>query len=48
MVEKYGASYVTLHVRKSNRAALHLYRESLGFRYVQPGYHALTNVDKLE
>lgn len=33
MVEIYGADYVTLHVRKSNKAALHLYRDTLGFRY---------------
>ena len=27
----YNASYVSLHVRKSNRAALGLYRDTLGF-----------------
>lgn len=31
MCEVYGASYVGLHVRKSNRAALHLYRDTLQF-----------------
>lgn len=31
MASIYGASYVSLHVRKSNRAALGLYRDSLGF-----------------
>ncbi|EPY53020.1 NatA N-acetyltransferase complex catalytic subunit Ard1 [Schizosaccharomyces cryophilus OY26] len=31
MVEVYGARYMSLHVRKSNRAALHLYRDSLKF-----------------
>lgn len=31
MVETYGARYVSLHVRESNIAALHLYKETLGF-----------------
>ena len=31
MASIYGASYVSLHVRKSNRAALGLYRDTLGF-----------------
>ncbi|KAF2202463.1 acyl-CoA N-acyltransferase [Delitschia confertaspora ATCC 74209] len=31
MAETYGASYVSLHVRVSNTAALHLYRDTLGF-----------------
>ena len=31
MVETYGARYVSLHVRESNVAALHLYKETLGF-----------------
>lgn len=31
MVETYGAKYVSLHVRESNVAALHLYKETLGF-----------------
>jgi ribosomal protein S18 acetylase RimI-like enzyme len=31
MTSIYGASYVSLHVRKSNRAALGLYRDTLGF-----------------
>ncbi|KAH9999796.1 acyl-CoA N-acyltransferase [Russula vinacea] len=31
MASVYRASYVSLHVRKSNRAALCLYRDSLGF-----------------
>ena len=31
MVETYGAQYVSLHVRESNVAALHLYKETLGF-----------------
>jgi len=33
MVENYDARYVSLHVRKSNRAALRLYRDTLGFTY---------------
>lgn len=31
MAEVFGATYVSLHVRKSNRAALHLYTQTLGF-----------------
>ncbi|CAK9437638.1 uncharacterized protein LODBEIA_P20160 [Lodderomyces beijingensis] len=31
MCESFDAKYVSLHVRKSNRAALHLYRDSLQF-----------------
>ena len=31
MATIYQASYVSLHVRKSNRAALSLYRDTLGF-----------------
>ncbi len=31
MVEVYGAEFVSLHVRESNVAALHLYKETLGF-----------------
>ncbi|KAF2100920.1 acyl-CoA N-acyltransferase [Rhizodiscina lignyota] len=31
MAETYGAHYVSLHVRVSNHAALHLYRDTLGF-----------------
>ena len=34
MVENYDAKYVSLHVRKSNRAALSLYRDTLNFTYV--------------
>ena len=32
-MENYDAKYVSLHVRKSNRAALSLYRDTLKFRY---------------
>ncbi|KAK5090594.1 hypothetical protein LTR05_000769 [Lithohypha guttulata] len=31
MAEVFGADYVSLHVRVSNSAALHLYRDTLGF-----------------
>jgi ribosomal protein S18 acetylase RimI-like enzyme len=31
MAAVYRASFVSLHVRKSNRAALGLYRDTLGF-----------------
>ena len=31
MASIYRASHVSLHVRKSNRAALSLYRDTLGF-----------------
>lgn len=31
MASVYKAAYVSLHVRKSNRAALGLYRDTLGF-----------------
>ncbi len=37
MAETFSAKYVSLHVRMSNTAALHLYRETLGF-----------SVDKIE
>ncbi|KAF5387725.1 hypothetical protein D9615_000551 [Tricholomella constricta] len=38
----YRASYVSLHVRKSNRAALGLYRDTLGFtvKGIEKGYYA--------
>lgn len=32
MVEMFGAHYVSLHVRVSNAAAIHLYRDTLGFK----------------
>jgi len=42
MLEIFKASYVGLHVRKSNRAALGLYRDTLGFGItkVEKGYYA--------
>ena len=36
MLENYDAAFVSLHVRVSNRAALHLYTNTLGFSYVAP------------
>lgn len=42
MVENFNAQYVSLHVRKSNRAALHLYTETLKFSIseIEPKYYA--------
>ncbi|CAD7693415.1 unnamed protein product [Nyctereutes procyonoides] len=42
MIENFSAKYVFLHVRKSNRAALHLYSNTLNFQVseVEPKYYA--------
>lgn len=42
MAETFAAHYVSLHVRVSNTAALHLYRDTLGFTVdkVEPKYYA--------
>ena len=42
MLESHGAQYVSLHVRMSNTAALHLYRDTLGFQVekVEAKYYA--------
>ncbi|KAG7096764.1 N-terminal acetyltransferase A complex catalytic subunit ard1 [Marasmius oreades] len=42
MTTVYRAAYVSLHVRKSNRAALSLYRDTLGFtvKDIEKGYYA--------
>ncbi|KAG8624265.1 hypothetical protein KVT40_007332 [Elsinoe batatas] len=42
MFETYSASYVSLHVRVSNIAALALYRDTLGFKVMgtEPKYYA--------
>lgn len=42
MNENFRAKYVSLHVRKSNRAALHLYANTLGFTMseIEPKYYA--------
>lgn len=37
MIEVFNARYVSLHVRVTNRAALSLYRDTLGFRCVLAG-----------
>ncbi|KAL3319190.1 N-alpha-acetyltransferase 10 [Cichlidogyrus casuarinus] len=41
MVETFQASYVSLHVRRSNRAALGLYSKVLGFQQsdIEPKYY---------
>ncbi|KAG2668749.1 hypothetical protein I3760_14G005300 [Carya illinoinensis] len=41
MEQVYGAEYVSLHVRKSNRAAFNLYKETLGYKihYVEAKYY---------
>ena len=50
MVENYDAKYVSLHVRKSNRAALSLYRDTLKFTYplwpMSKAYDRLLEVEK--
>ncbi|KAN0097448.1 Acyl-CoA N-acyltransferase [Tylopilus felleus] len=42
MSTNYNAAYVSLHVRKSNRAALNLYRDTLGFtvKSIEEKYYA--------
>ena len=42
MVESFGAQYCSLHVRVSNTAALHLYRDTLRFKVekVEAKYYA--------
>ncbi|XP_071491388.1 N-alpha-acetyltransferase daf-31-like [Diadema antillarum] len=42
MTECFNAKYVSLHVRKSNRAALHLYQNTLKFTIsdIEPKYYA--------
>lgn len=42
MAETFSAAYVSLHVRISNTAALHLYRDTLGFQVekVEAKYYA--------
>ncbi|KXN82294.1 N-terminal acetyltransferase A complex catalytic subunit ard1, partial [Leucoagaricus sp. SymC.cos] len=41
MEKIYGAAYVSLHVRRSNKAALSLYKDTLGFEVakVEKGYY---------
>jgi hypothetical protein len=38
MDEVFDASYVTLHVRVSNKTAFHLYRKTLGYECVHSNY----------
>ena len=42
MATVFGAHYVSLHVRKSNRAAFHLYTETFKYEIcdVEKGYYA--------
>jgi peptide alpha-N-acetyltransferase len=42
MLESFGAKYVSLHVRRSNRAAIHLYTETLKFQVhdIESKYYA--------
>jgi len=42
MIECFNAKYVSLHVRKSNRAALNLYTNALKFKIneIEPKYYA--------
>jgi hypothetical protein len=42
MAETFNANYVSLHVRVSNNAALHLYRDTLGFEVdkIEAKYYA--------
>ncbi|KAJ7183957.1 acyl-CoA N-acyltransferase [Mycena filopes] len=42
MIDVYKASFVSLHVRQSNKAAIALYRDALGFsvKKVETGYYA--------
>jgi hypothetical protein len=42
MVEYFDASFASLHVRVTNRAALHMYKDFLGFEIlgVEKGYYA--------
>jgi len=42
MIESFNAKYVSLHVRKSNRAALNLYANTLKFKVseIEPKYYA--------
>lgn len=42
LTETFGSEYVNLHVRKSNRAALHLYRDTLEFEVlsIEKSYYA--------
>lgn len=49
MVAHYNAKHITLHVRKSNRAAISLYRDTLGFEVhvMEQGYCELSGMSKM-
>lgn len=48
MCDVFGAAYVSLHVRQSNRAALGLYRDTLGFsiREIEKKYCACSTCNR--
>jgi ribosomal protein S18 acetylase RimI-like enzyme len=48
MEEVFEAEYVSLHVRKSNRAAFHLYTETLGYRsaHQRPNHRTQTTAEE--
>lgn len=48
MVAHYNAKHITLHVRKSNRAAISLYRDTLGFEVhvMEQGYCELSGMSE--
>ena len=48
MAQTYHARYCSLHVRVSNRAALHLYKDKLGFKYVGRVRRTLREKDERE
>ena len=50
MVAHYDATDITLHVRKSNRAAISLYRDTLGFEVhsMEKAYCALLSLSPTE
>lgn len=41
MLETFNAIYVSLHVRKGNRAALSLYKDTLGFKCVSFHFYVI-------
>lgn len=48
MKSNYDAAFVSLHVRVSNRAALHLYTQTLGFSYIPSESGLLRNKEITE
>lgn len=47
MQDVYDAHYATLHVRVSNKAACHLYKDTLGYECVLSAGHALNWLETL-